>query len=119
MKYIFIIALLLIVFVVVVYFYTQTKIQETFGDPITIKKTHDILDLNNQFDDIIEYNNDQNGRIGLDKCIEGCNGYCVEFGLTGDAHCFPIQDDTTKDFYGLIVQNDRKLSFPNIDRTNE
>lgn len=28
---------------------------------------------------------------GLQKCMDNCNGTCVEFGVTGDAMCFPRQ----------------------------
>ena len=42
------------------------------------------------FGDIILYQNDHvGGRIGLDKCIEKCDGTCVEYGVTGDTTCFP------------------------------
>lgn len=116
-KYIFVIIPIIIILLLLVYKYGNTS--EHFGDPVSLKKTIDVLDLSNQFDDIIEYQNEPDGRIGLDKCIENCNGYCVEFGMTGDAHCFPVRPYEEKDFYGMIVQNDRKLSFPNIDRTDE
>jgi hypothetical protein len=40
--------------------------------------------------DVTYYDNDDDGRLGLDKCIEKCkNGSCVEYGVTGHAHCFP------------------------------
>jgi len=29
------------------------------------------------------------GELGLEKCIKNCKGMCVEFGMTGDAYCFP------------------------------
>ena len=42
------------------------------------------------FKDVIYYeNNIQTGRLGLDMCIESCNGNCVEYGQTGNAYCFP------------------------------
>lgn len=41
------------------------------------------------FGDVKEYNNDDDGRLGLDKCLEYCNGNCLEFGQTGVAYCFP------------------------------
>jgi len=116
-KYIFIIIPIIIIGFLLLYYHSN--ILEHFGDPLSVRKPSDILDLSHQFDDIIEYQNDPDGRIGLDKCIEGCNGYCVEYGLTGDSHCFPVHQQEDKDFYGMIVQNDRKLSFPNIDRTDE
>lgn len=53
----------------------------------------DILD-DPLFKDVIVYNNDQNpyeegGKIGLAKCLEGCDGKCVEFGVSGITFCFP------------------------------
>jgi hypothetical protein len=42
------------------------------------------------FKDVIYYeNNNESGRLGLDMCIELCNGNCVEYGQTGNAYCFP------------------------------
>jgi len=42
------------------------------------------------FKDVIYYdNNIETGRLGLDVCIEYCNGNCVEYGQTGNAYCFP------------------------------
>ena len=46
------------------------------------------------FSDVIMYQNDPNPYVtgettGFFKCIEQCNGRCVEFGPTGDAMCYP------------------------------
>lgn len=41
------------------------------------------------FDDVTTYGNDWDGRLGLDKCLEVCNGVCLEYGVTGNALCFP------------------------------
>jgi hypothetical protein len=90
-------------------------IEETFGDILSVKKTLDVIDIDKQFDDIIEYSNDPDGRIGLDKCIEGCHGYCVEYGMTGDAHCYPVKAYEEKNFYGNVVPNEVKLSYPNVE----
>jgi hypothetical protein len=54
--------------------------------------SHDNYSLLNDplFKDVIYYeNNVQTGRLGLDMCIEECNGNCVEYGQTGNAYCFP------------------------------
>lgn len=112
---ILIITCIVLILVLIYVLFVRKPIEENFGDPVSVKKTPDILDLKQQFDDIITYDNDPNGRIGLDKCIEKCNGYCVEFGLTGSAYCFPAREPTVKDFNGMIVQNDRKLSFPSLE----
>ena len=43
------------------------------------------------FDDVKEFLSDKKdfGESGLYKCLVGCNGTCVPYGPTGDAHCFP------------------------------
>ena len=42
------------------------------------------------FNDVITHqNNYSTHKSGLDQCIETCNGMCVEFGQTGNAHCYP------------------------------
>lgn len=109
-----IICILLIIGLSYFLFFSR-QYEEKFGDEVSVKKTPDVLDLKQQFEDLIGYDNDPNGRIGLDKCIEKCKGYCVEFGLTGSAYCYPEHGPEKKDFYGLVVQNDNKLSFPNVE----
>lgn len=100
--------------ILVVLLYLVRK-REKFGDIISVKEVPDILDLRQQFDDLIVYDNSPDGRLGFDKCIENCKGYCVEHGWTGSAYCFPVKEEKPKNFDGLIVQNERKLSFPNIE----
>jgi hypothetical protein len=50
------------------------------------------------FADVKTFNNDEEiycvdkcscGRLGIDKCLDYCDGKCVEFGITGKAFCFP------------------------------
>ena len=41
------------------------------------------------FDDVTIYDNDADGRLGLDKCLEANCGVCLEYGVTGNALCFP------------------------------
>ena len=36
------------------------------------------------------------GELGLEKCIKKCDGMCVEYGVTGDAFCFPKSDSSIK-----------------------
>ena len=74
----------------------------------------DFKNITKQFDDLIVYDNQPDGRLGLDRCYEDCKGYCVEYGLTGSAYCFPVNKPVEKDFNGMIVSNDQKLSFPNV-----
>ena len=48
------------------------------------------------FSNVALYNNDDNPYVlgeesGLEKCMNQCDGNCVEFGVTGIAYCFPNQ----------------------------
>jgi hypothetical protein len=66
----------------------QIKIREgsdTFDDPL--------------FSDVVFYMGDGTleGEIGLEKCLKQCkNGNCVEYGVTGDAYCFPNDYESVK-----------------------
>ncbi len=52
------------------------------------------------FSDVIDYENDLDGRSGIDKCLEKCQGVCVEYGQTGIAHCFP-----EKEIYPIVYED--------------
>ena len=102
--------LLWLIFILIKY-----SCKEGFSDPVLVKRTPDIIDVTKMFDDVIVYDNDTDGRIGFDKCIEKCKGYCVEYGQTGSAYCYPVVKQEKKNFDGMIVPNERKLVFPDID----
>lgn len=111
-----VIGVLVILFLIVFYFSNiKNYFKETFGDSASVKTTPDVLDLTQEFDDVVTYDNQPNGIIGLDTCIDKCQGYCVENGQTGSALCYPVHSDVAKDFNGLVVQNDQNLSYPNVD----
>jgi hypothetical protein len=60
------------------------------GKPAVIAHNNYSLLNDPLFSDVIYYENDMTtGRIGVDMCIEKCNGNCVEYGQTGNAYCFP------------------------------
>ncbi len=78
----------------------EFKINREYQDPEKYNTDFDKIKVNNPpnktyedelFKSVINYENDPfpGGKIGLEKCIEACNGECVEFGVTGIAHCFP------------------------------
>lgn len=78
------------------------------------------------FSDIIPYDNQLDGRLGLDICLEKCNGECLEYGQTGNAYCFPndgktvikstfyetLRDDSYK--YENTDEAPQKLTYPNL-----
>jgi len=41
------------------------------------------------FDDVSYYPNDKDGTTGWIKCKQQCPGHCIEFGVSGNAYCFP------------------------------
>lgn len=106
-----IIGILILIYVLYKKYYMGA---ELFGDSLSMRQTHEILDPKKQFTDMIVYDNDPDGRIGLDKCIEKCNGYCVEYGMTGAAYCYPAREPEVKNFDGDIVPNEKQLSYPNL-----
>lgn len=69
-----------------------------------IEKQNNLNNINAQllddlfFRDVIVYENDYDGRLGLDKCLDNKSGFCVEYGQTGIAYYYP--DDLPYDYYG-------------------
>lgn len=56
------------------------------------------------FRDVVIYDNDPDGLLGLEKCIvesEKNGGHCVEFGYTGVGYYYP--DNFPEQYYGEIV----------------
>ena len=72
-----------------------------------VKQGSDALD-GLLFEDVNLYESEHTvgGELGLEKCIKDCKGMCVEFGMTGDAYCFP-QDyaDISKNYTETIKSN--------------
>lgn len=66
-------------------------------------RDHSILD-DPLFGDVKEYQNDDDGRLGIDKCLENCKGNCLEFGVTGIAYCFP-RDNPIKANYNTTLRS--------------
>lgn len=72
------------------------KEQNTLINKIAVNKLDDKqadLLYDPLFQNLIVYNNDLNPFLpgeesGLDKCLNKCNGNCVEYGMTGTAWCF-------------------------------
>jgi hypothetical protein len=122
MKQIYNIFISIIIIVSLLYLYKKHyfKNQEPFGDPISIKNQSPIIiDINKQFPDVVMFDNDYDGRIGLDKCAEYSlnkkEGKCVEYGITGNAWYFPEVKFTEKNFKsGMNDPNESKLSYPSF-----
>ena len=59
-------------------------------DTKTMTRQIDLLE-DKSFDDVIFYRSEPiwGEETGLQKCLNNCNGTCVEFGVTGDCMCFP------------------------------
>jgi hypothetical protein len=88
--YIFIIVLILLVLVILGV--TNKKKAERFGGLKLeyIKTGTDSFD-DKLFNDVVMYKSDMKDlqKAGIYECLEKCKGTCVEYGMTGNAFCFP------------------------------
>ncbi len=62
------------------------------------------------FQDVILYKGDNTleGELGLEKCIKKCKGMCVEYGITGDAYCYPEDYLEVKNKYLESINSELK-----------
>jgi hypothetical protein len=86
------------------------KSDKTISQVVPIEKVQSGTGKNfindNLFNDVIYYENDvdidvPNGQTGLEKCFGACaktSGTCVEFGITGNAFCFPPYQTVSKTY---------------------
>lgn len=64
------------------------------------------------FSDVVFYMGDGTleGEIGLEKCLKECkNGNCVEYGVTGDAYCFPNNYESVKNKFLETIKDKMAL----------
>jgi hypothetical protein len=69
-------------------------------------RTEFVYDGKKAFDDVLfsdvllyESNNVTDGMMGIEKCMKQCKGVCVEYGVSGDAFCYPYDDKLAKEKY--------------------
>ena len=85
-----------------------------------IEKSNALNNINAQlfdditFRDVIIYDNDIDGRTGLDKCLDNKVGNCVEYGVSGVAYYYP--PEKSNKYYGELFNPNKetsdKLVFP-------
>jgi hypothetical protein len=53
------------------------------------------------FSDVVFYESENviDGILGLENCMKRCKGVCVEYGVSGDALCYPYDDKNAKEKY--------------------
>ena len=80
--------ILIIIIIITLYENYNRKIEglDTFNGRQAI---NDMYFYYKMFDDVTYYQNKSDFEFGMDECIEKCIGYCVEYGITGNAYCFP------------------------------
>ena len=87
-NYLFILLLVLVIVIVIFGF----KKSENFGGLKLeyIKTGSDSFD-DKLFNDVKMYKSDTKDtqKAGIFECLEKCKGTCVEYGMTGNAFCFP------------------------------
>lgn len=105
---------ILLVIIILYYFYTNNQIKSNNDKYIekfdqlfqqieqnNIKNQHVIQLLDDMaFQDVIIYEN-ENGRLGIDKCLENKDGHCVEYGIAGIAYYYPAIKSNK--YYGEII----------------
>jgi hypothetical protein len=88
--YIFIIVLMLLILVILGI--SNKKKAEKFGGIKleNIQTGTDSFD-DKLFNDVVMYKSDNKDleKAGIYECLEKCKGTCVEYGVTGNAFCFP------------------------------
>ena len=79
-----------LILIAIIYYIKTTK--ENFGGVVieNIKSGTRSFD-DKLFDDVTMYKSNPKdvSQMGLYTCLEKCKGNCVEYGMTGDAFCFP------------------------------
>lgn len=116
--------LLIVCCIIILYYIIKTKENfvsidyskksNKFGDPLST--SYQYRTIEEQFPDVIAYDNDtETLRMGLDKCAEQCipkGGTCVEFGVTGNAWCYP--KTTNKQKETVDIQNNSVYTYANM-----
>lgn len=77
---------------IIAYFLYGIYRKEKFDlDNLKYTNSKNLMFNDNLFNDVIMYKSDQKDllKAGIYECIEKCNGTCVEYGVTGNAFCFP------------------------------
>jgi len=80
-------------------------------EPVKIREGSDTFD-DPLFSDVVFYMGDGTleGEIGLEKCLKQCkNGNCVEYGVTGDAYCFPNDYESVKKKFSDTIKDKMSL----------
>ena len=113
MKLVLLVLTIILIILIIGCFICRRTITEKFGDILSTSPKY-VSDPNKQFDDVVVYYNDLDGKIGYDTCIDKCNGFCVENGMTGSAFCYPLRplEKTNIDKY---VDNNKRLVFQNVE----
>jgi len=108
--------------IVVLYIVSKDHNIDRF-DPLTAIRVKPYIFDDKLFKDVLIYQNDDD-RSGLDKCLGDCKGTCVEYGVSGVAHCFPRNTPIEPNYYSQMRNFDNekedidragtKLSWPNL-----
>ena len=88
-NYVFIIILFLLIFVLIS---LAKKNKEKFGGiKLEYIKSGTVSFDDKLFNDVTMYKSDMKDlqKAGIYECLEKCKGTCVEYGVTGNAFCFP------------------------------
>jgi len=98
---------------------TLVSFEEIEKEKMRNKLSADLFN-NSTFNDVVVYDNDIDGRLGLDKCMEikkNNNGTCVPFGITGVAYYYPPRDVFSFSILGesLLTKSEKKESYEGFE----
>ena len=118
-----IIGILLMLMIIVSFCYQCNKTENFNTSFEQMEKEGVMNEINAQlfddltFRDVVVYENDPDGRVGLDKCLDNKVGYCVEYGQTGVAYYYPpLQSDK---YYGQVINREPTQQHFDHEKTNE
>jgi hypothetical protein len=87
--YLFILVLVILVYVAI---YLIKKSRENFDGLKLENISEGTKSFDDKlFDDVVMFKSSPTdvSKVGLYECLEKCKGTCVEYGVTGNAFCFP------------------------------
>jgi hypothetical protein len=91
-EHLFILLLILIIIGFIYYTNKSQKEREKFEGLklVNIESGTNSFD-DKLFNDVVMYKSDtkDTAKAGIYECLEKCKGNCVEYGITGNAFCFP------------------------------
>lgn len=116
-KYIIIALIFALILISIIYTFYRCEKEPFLSKLKQIHQKPQLLD-DKLFADVQTYDNtyykDGAVELGLNKCLKACTGTCLEYGVTGVAHCFPKTKALGMNYY--TIAKDYNNEIEDIDR---